>query len=296
MRSRAEARPTALPAGSWSSPAGSPPITGLKRSMSTRNESWPCSEGRRANSTSRPPAARPVRQLLLLLDREQQIGLHADDQRALDREALAARPHRAAVVGEIEQIHRARDVQIAVRIELPGELGRVILQIRLDFEVDAERIAGLALGVGALAAEALRPFLRRAIRDHAELAREAHALHRNRIGAVVAFVPGRIAADHFPLQRAQRDRERRRARRRRNRHDAARFVREQRAVREHGHAAERRPDHGGELLDAERDGDFMSGARDVLDGEHRERQSIRLAGRGIDRRPARSSRTGCRAS
>jgi hypothetical protein len=187
------------------------------------------------------------------------------------------------MVGEIEQIHRTRDVQVAVRIELPGELRRVTLQVRLDFEVDAERIAGLALGAGALTAEAHRPFLRRAISGHAEFARQAHALHGHRIGAVVAFLPGRIAPDHFTLQRAQRDRERRRARGRRDRDDAARLAWKQRAIREHGHAAERRADHRGELLDAERDGDFVPRARHVLDREHGEGQPIRLAGRWIDR-------------
>ena len=223
------------------------PTTGLNRSMSTRNESWPCSEGSRTNCTSRPPAARPsASSCCCSIGNSRSVSTPMISARSTVKRLQRVR-HRAAVVGEIEQVHRARDVEVAVRVVLPGELRRVVLQVRLDFEVDAERIAGLALGTGALAAEALRPFLRRPISDHAELAREAHALHRHRIGSVVTLLPGRIAPDHLPLQRAQRDRERLRARGRGDRDDAARLVREQRAVREHGHAAERRADHRGEL-------------------------------------------------
>src|SRR5688572_32464704 len=103
------------------------------------------------------------------------------------------------MIGEIEQIHRARNIEVAIGIVLTGELRRVIIEIRLHFEIDPERIARLALRIRTLAAETQRPLLRRAIRDHAELAREAHASYGKRVGPVVAVLPVRIATDDFAL-------------------------------------------------------------------------------------------------
>ena len=104
------------------------------------------------------------------------------------------------MIGEIEQVHRARDVEIAVRIVLAGELDRVVLEIGLDFEVDAERIPRLALHGRALAAETQGPLLGGPVRDHAELASQPHPLHGDRIERIVSVVPGRILADDLPLQ------------------------------------------------------------------------------------------------
>ena len=100
-------------------------------------------------------------QFQLLLDREQQVGLHADNQRALHLEATQRLRHRAvAMIREIEQVHGPRQVQVRIRVELAGELDGVALEILLDLEVHAERVPGLALLRGAFASEADLPFLR----------------------------------------------------------------------------------------------------------------------------------------
>ena len=105
------------------------------------------------------------------------------------------------------------------RIAAPGARGTTRLRTR------ARRSPAMARRLRhALAAEALLPFLGRAVRDHAELARQAHAEPRAAARLVVAAAPGRIAADDLALQRAQRDRERRRAGRAGNRHEVVDFV------------------------------------------------------------------------
>src|SRR5690606_34316790 len=106
-----------------------------------------------------PPPRESLGELALLIDREQEVGLHPDDHRAPRLNALQALHHGAAVIGDVEEIARARKVQVAVRVELPGELVRVVLEVRLDLEHGAERIAihRPDRGRDALAAEADAP-------------------------------------------------------------------------------------------------------------------------------------------
>src|SRR3546814_4810964 len=85
--------------------------------------------------------------------------------------------------------------------------------VAFDLELQSERILVVAaVRIQAHAAEAAVPLQRRAVGDHAELARHAHAALGIVVVVVVAFVPPRVEADRFALQRADRDRERQRAR------------------------------------------------------------------------------------
>src|SRR5262245_8436801 len=79
-----------------------------------------------------PRGTESLRELALLIDREQEVRRDADDQRTLHADLPEADLDGAAMLGDVEQVARAREVQIAVRVELPGELVRMVLEIRLD--------------------------------------------------------------------------------------------------------------------------------------------------------------------
>ena len=226
----------------------------------------------------------------LLIDGEQHVGLDADDQRAAHAELRECRGERsAAVIGEVELVHRPRQVEVSVRVEGVGEPQRLVLEVGLDLELGPE-VPGEA---GRLrhtpATEALVPLLRRSVRDRAKLAREAQAEARATPGLVVAAAPGGVAAHHLTLQRTQGDRERRRAGRARDRDEAVDRPREQRTVREHHHAAERRANEGRHAFDAERAECRVAGGRDVLDGDLGESDAVRATGTRVDRSRSRGS-------
>ena len=125
------------------------------------------------------------------------------------RERLSASTFEPPCFGEIEAIHRARDIEIAVRIERAHETSRVRFEIALDRRTPA-RTARLLSNSGAhgLAAESLHPLGGRAVRHHAELARDAHAGGRRALVRVRAARPIRVAQNRFALDRAKRDGER----------------------------------------------------------------------------------------
>ena len=102
--------------------------------------------------------------------------------------------------GDIEEIHCARQVKIAIGIELAGKFCRMGLEITLNLEVDAERIAAFAFFGDSLAAKSLLPLARRAVTDHAELARQTHSQNRPLAERIVAAVPVRIATNDLTLQ------------------------------------------------------------------------------------------------
>ena len=189
------------------------------------------------------------------------------------RDPLQAVVERAAVVGDVEQIHRPREIQIAVRIERADELVGMGFQIGLHLEVDAEALSGAAVGC-PFAPEALPPLGRRAVRDHAELAREPHALHWRLVERVLAVTPGRIVANQLALQRAQGDRERLRAHRRRNQQHAVHALRVADRVGEGGHAAHRRPGHGMKALYPQALHHRLARLGHVLQRQHREVEPI----------------------
>ena len=83
-------------------------MAAAKGSMSTRKASWPSSEASGTNVVSVPAAVNASAMRVLFVDGEQDVGLHADDQRALGRRAFQRRHRSAAVRREIEAIHGAR--------------------------------------------------------------------------------------------------------------------------------------------------------------------------------------------
>ena len=64
------------------------------------------------------------------------------------------------MLGHIEQVHGARQVEITIRVELTGEFCCVRLEIGFYLEVDTERVTGLALLCNPLATETLLPLAR----------------------------------------------------------------------------------------------------------------------------------------
>ena len=78
------------------------------------------------------------RQFLLLLDREQNIGFDTDDQDAfqvcISKSVLDAAP----MIGRIERVHGAGQVQVAVCVKAAGELLPVSFQIGFDLEFVSE--------------------------------------------------------------------------------------------------------------------------------------------------------------
>ena len=226
----------------------------------------------------------------LLVDGVEHVGLRAEHQRTRHLQPCKRSLQRTrAMFGEVELVHRARQVEVAVGVVDLGEALALVLQVGLHLELRAE-VAGHARSLRhAPAAEALVPFFVRAVGDRAELAREPHALARTAARLVVAAAPGRIVAHDLALQRAQRDRERIRGRRAGNRDQAARDARKLRGEGEHGHAAHRRSRDAGNALDAQRAQHLEAAAGHVLERDFRKADAERAPGARIDRRGARGA-------
>src|SRR5690242_2546113 len=102
--------------------------------------------------------AQAVGDLLLLLEREQDVGAHADHHRPLDVDALEPLAHAAtAVFGHVEPVAGARQVQVAVGVERAHEALGVALQVGLDLELDAEGMIFALLRIEPDAGEAAVP-------------------------------------------------------------------------------------------------------------------------------------------
>ncbi|GIK33649.1 MAG: hypothetical protein AMXMBFR45_16170 [Gammaproteobacteria bacterium] len=220
-------------------------------------------------------------QFALLVDRVQDVGFHTDDHGSLHTEAPEASGYRAAVLGEVEEIAGARQGKVAGWIELADELLRVGLQVRLDLEVRRVAIPALALLRNTLTAEALLPFPGRAVGDHAELARHAHARQRAGRGIVAAGGKGRILQHHLPLQRPQCDGVGQGTRGAGNQQQAARLAGILRSVGQCGHAAHRRPHQRMQHINAEVLQQAPTSRGHVLQGQHREVEPVGSASRRI---------------
>ena len=71
----------------------------------------------------------------------------------------------------------------------------MMFQIGLDLKVCRKRIAGVALPGNSLTTKTLLPFLPGPIGDHAEFARQPHAVDRPGPGCILSFFPFRITAN-----------------------------------------------------------------------------------------------------
>src|SRR5579863_5249264 len=101
----------------------------------------------------------------LLLDREQHVALDTDYQHRLAADPAQRRGEAAAVLGEIESVHGAGEVQVAVRVEDAHEALGLALEIGLDGVTWCELAELAGIAADRLAAEALPQLGGRAVGD-----------------------------------------------------------------------------------------------------------------------------------
>src|SRR5207244_5383475 len=147
----------------------------------------PLEAGERCEARDDAGGLEIARDGLLLAEREQEVRLHADHERGAQGRA-PEQGHRVTVRSEVEAVHGARDVQIAVGVEDIHEALSERFEVALNRELGRERVAALPhVFADRLAPEALRPFGGGTIGDGAELARQA--LPRERRGARAGGLP-----------------------------------------------------------------------------------------------------------
>lgn len=152
---------------------------------------------------------------------------------------------------ELEPIGGAREVEVAAGIEVIGEGRRAVFQVGFDFEFTHHaRIAGKGRR-SAPPTEALPPFFRRSVGEHAEFAGIEHSRQRQILAPVAAVGEGRIGQHRLPLQRTQGDGEGSGSRRGGDQDRASGHPGMQGEEREGAHSAHRGSDQGGQPLDAE---------------------------------------------
>ena len=76
----------------------------------------------------------------------------------------------------------------------------MILQVRFHREFRDELMVGPGDVGRALAPESLRPFFRGSVGHHSQFSGQALPCDRRIIRIVVALLPFRVGANHFPLQ------------------------------------------------------------------------------------------------
>ena len=104
---------------------------------SSRNASWPLSVTISANDTRAAPALSACT-MARIPRREQPVRSERDDAEARLGAAESIREHAVIVGSEIEIVHRARQIEIAVGIEALDERRALITQIALDLEIGVE--------------------------------------------------------------------------------------------------------------------------------------------------------------
>src|SRR5258706_9754401 len=104
--------------------------------------------------------------------------------------------------GEIEAVHRARQIEIAVRVEHAREALGLRLEIAFHRKARRKRTGAQGIAGDLVARKALPPLGGGAVSDRAELACQAHAVARWLICRVVATLPVRIARNRLALHRA----------------------------------------------------------------------------------------------
>src|SRR3546814_10863723 len=93
----------------------------------------------------------------LLFERKQDVGFRADHQRAADVQGgQSAQYIAASVFTQVEPVHRAAEIEVAVGVELAHESSGMAFQIALDLKLHAKRIVLARFAVQPHAAEAAR--------------------------------------------------------------------------------------------------------------------------------------------
>ena len=183
---------------------------------------------------------------------------------------------------EIEIVHGAGDVEIAVGIEAVDEGRALVAQIALDLEIgveaEAQRVAVLQ-GTAELA-------LQRLLREIGDV--RGHARHRQAarrhglVQAIVAALPFGIGHDRLTADLVEGDVLRRMAGRRGDRHGGEDASRMARCPLQDLHAAHRPADHAEQVGDAEMVEQGGLGTHHVGDRHHREAQVPGLPVRRIE--------------
>ena len=92
----------------------------------------------------------------LLVDREQQVGLYTDHERLLER-CTAEQANEVAVRRQVEAIHGARDIMVAICIESADETLRQGLEVALHGKFGGEGPPALHVITDRLTPEAQLP-------------------------------------------------------------------------------------------------------------------------------------------
>ena len=245
------------------------------------------------------------RDLLRLPPRKEDVALVRNDEH-LRLHPREGRVQRAIAVAGVVEVHRAGDVQVAVRVKPTQELHRLVVKVALDLEVRLEEPVTLGLLVRRridevlleAALELLLQKLTRKIGDVRELTGAGEAGPRTlpalalgfAFRVVISALPRRIVSDGITTHHRERDRLGVEVGTRRNEYDPLHILGITRHPVDHQDTAVGAADHRRELLDAELLQQQPENIDRIVEIILREGGTVRSAGFGI-----RGHRT-CRAA
>ena len=203
--------------------------------------------------------------------------------------AKRLRQHAVMIGGDVEIVHRPRQIEIAVGVEALDKGRALIAQIALDLEIRVERKRRQLAVLHPPPELAMQRGVRQ-IGDMRGHPRDAEAAMR--MGAlleIAAAVPVRIGHHGLPAEFVERDVLRRMPRAAGDRQRREHALRIGRGPLQRLHAAHRAADHAEQRVDAEAIDQHGLRAHHVGNGDDRKIQSPQFAGGGIGRgRPGRA--------
>ena len=215
--------------------------------------------------------------------REQPVRGERDHAEARLRAAEGIGHHAVVVGGEIEIVHRARQIEIRIGVEALDERAALVAQIGFDLEVGVERERRI-VAVLELAAELAMQRGVREIGDVRAHARDGEPAARGCIlGKIAAVAPFRIGHHRLTADLVEGDVLRRVPRRAGDRQRREHALRIARRPLQHLHAAHRAAGHREQRVDAKIVEQHRLRAHHVADGDDGKVEAPRLAGLGIGR-------------
>jgi hypothetical protein len=191
--------------------------------------------------------------------------------------------------GDVEIVHRPRQIEIGVGVEALDKGRALVTQIAFDLEI---RVEGKRRQLAILHAAA-ELAMQRGVREIGDV--RGHARHREpaarkrRMLGIAALMPIGIGHHGLAAELVEGDVLGRVTRRAGGRHRREYALRIGHGPLQHLHAAHRAADHAKQRIDAKAVEQHRLRAHHVGNGDDGEIQSPRLAGRGIDRgRPCRA--------
>ncbi len=230
--------------------------------------------------------------LALLVRRIEHVARDPDRQRR-HRDARHRALDRTTRTGDVVQIHRLADHEVAVGVEAMHQSFAVVLEVALDLELlpQPERVAERR-PVGEIAPEAIGEHVVAAERDLGDLAGDGETLGRAVAGlgvVVVAAPPAWVETNRTATDRTPRDLLGGGLHARRDRGDRADPPRIRDRPLEHLHPTHRSADDRVPRLDPEVRHQADLGADHVADRHDREARAVRAAVGGVwRRRPGRA--------